>query len=114
MGIYDSRDLLIRTVDPLQNPTLYTNDVARRQVSQTDPVLRTTTFGYDADGRKLAATNAAQEVTSQTWDARGNMLQLTDGAGHLSTPLTMPQATKSYSRIATGKNGSSNLTEPTG
>jgi RHS repeat-associated protein len=82
---YDNRDLLVKTVDPLQNPTLYTNDIAGRLVSQTDPVLRTTTFGYDADGHKLAATNAAQEVTSQTWDARGSMLQLTDGAGHLST-----------------------------
>jgi RHS repeat-associated protein len=82
---YDSRDLLVKMVDPLQNPTLYTNDVAGRLVSQTDPVLRTTTFGYDADGRKLAATNAAQEVASQTWDARGSMLQLTDGAGHFST-----------------------------
>ena len=82
---YDNRDLLVKTVDPLQNPTLYTNDVAGRLVSQTDPVLRTTTFGYDADGHKLAATNAAQEVTSQTWDARGSLLQLTDGAGHFST-----------------------------
>ena len=67
---YDSRDLLVKIVDPLQNPTLYTNDVAGRLISQTDPVLRTTTIGYDADGRKLAATNAAQEATSQTWDAR--------------------------------------------
>jgi RHS repeat-associated protein len=82
---YDNRDLLVKTVDPLQNPTLYTNDVAGRLVSQTDPVLRTTTFGYDADGHKLATTNAAQEVTSQTWDARGSLIQLTDGAGHFST-----------------------------
>ena len=82
---YDNRDWLTRTVDPLQQPTLYTNDPAGRLISVTDPVQRTTTFGYDADGHKLAATNAAQEVTSQTWDARGSLLKLTDGAGHFST-----------------------------
>jgi RHS repeat-associated protein len=82
---YDSRDWLTRTVDPLQNPTLYTNDLAGRLISLTDPVQRTTTFGYDADSRKIAATNAAQEVASQQWDARGSLLKLTDGAGHFST-----------------------------
>lgn len=81
---YDSRDWLIRTVDPLQNPTLYTNDVAGRLIALTDPVLRTNTFGYDAEGRKIAATNAALEVTSQQWDRRGQLTQLTDGAQHTS------------------------------
>jgi YD repeat-containing protein len=83
-NIYDNRDWLIRTVDPLQKPTLYTNDLAGRLISLTDPVQRTTLFGYDADERKLATTNAALEVTSQTWDARGSLLKLTDGAGHYS------------------------------
>jgi len=81
---YDGRDWLTRTVDPLQNPTLYTNDLAGRLISLTDPVQRTTKFGYDADGHKIATTNAALEVTSQTWDARGSLLKLTDGAGHFS------------------------------
>ncbi len=81
---YDNRDWLTRTVDPLQNPTLYTNDVAGRLISLTDPVLRTTTFGYDADGRRLTIVNAANETISQTWDARGSLLKLTDGAGHFS------------------------------
>jgi RHS repeat-associated protein len=84
-NIYDNRDWLIKSIDPLQNPTLYTNDAAGRLIAATDPVLRTTTFGYDADGRKLATTNAATEVTRQTWDARGSLVQLTDGAGHFST-----------------------------
>jgi RHS repeat-associated protein len=82
---YDGRDALIRSVDPLQCPTLYTNDLNDRLVSVTDPVLRTTTFVYDNDGRKLATVNAANETNSQTWDARGALLQLTDGAGHFST-----------------------------
>jgi RHS repeat-associated protein len=82
---YDSRDWPTKTVDPLLNPTLYTNDLAGRMISVTDPVLRTTTFGFDADGRKLAAVNAAQETNSQTWDARGSLLKFTDGAGHFST-----------------------------
>jgi len=82
---YDSRDWLIRMIDPLQNPVLYTNDVAGRLISVTDPAQRTTTFSYDADGRKLARVKAANETNSQTWDARGSMLKLTDGAGHFST-----------------------------
>ena len=82
---YDSRDWLARTVDPLQHPTLYTNDLAGQLIATTDPVLRTTTFGYDADGRKLFSANAGHETNSQTWDARGLPIQLTDGAGHFST-----------------------------
>jgi RHS repeat-associated protein len=82
---YDNRDWLTRTVDPLQNPTLFTNDLAGRLISVTDPVQRTTAFYFDADGRKLAAVNAANETNRQAWDARGCLLQLTDGAGHSST-----------------------------
>ncbi|MEI6077755.1 MAG: transglutaminase domain-containing protein, partial [Verrucomicrobiota bacterium] len=82
---YDQNDNLVRSVDPLQKATLYTNDLNARLVSVTDPVLRTTTFTYDKDGRKLATVNAASETNSQTWDARGALLKLTDGAGHFST-----------------------------
>jgi RHS repeat-associated protein len=84
-NFYDSRDWLVKTVDPLLQPTLYTNDSAGRLVSATDPLQRTSFFGYDAVGRKVASTNAAQEVTRQTFDKRGQLLQLTDGAGHFST-----------------------------
>jgi RHS repeat-associated protein len=82
---YDNRDFPIRSVDPLGNSTLYTNDLAGRLLSVTDPVRRTATFGYDNDGRKLTSANAAHETTSQTWDARGGLIQLTDGAGHVSS-----------------------------
>ena len=43
-----------------KSPTLYTNDLAGRLISQTDPVQRTTTFGYDADGRKLVLYQCGQ------------------------------------------------------
>ena len=81
---YDFRDWLTKTVDPLLNPTLYTNDLAGRPFSVTDPILRTTRFSFDADGRRLASINAANETNSQTWNARGSLIQLTDGAGHFS------------------------------
>jgi RHS repeat-associated protein len=84
-NIYDNRDLLIKTIDPLQNATLYANDANERLISQTDPVLRTTTFGYDADGHKIATTNAAREVIRQTWDPRGSLAQLADGASRTSS-----------------------------
>jgi len=83
-NLYDSRDWLIRTLDPLQNATRYTNDAAGRLAALTDPLSRMTTFGYDADGHNIAATNAVGTVTSQTWNARGERIQLTDGAGHVS------------------------------
>ena len=81
-NFYDSRDWLVRTLDPLLNPTLFTNDLAGRLSSLTDPRLRTRRFGYDGDGRKTATTNAALEVTRQQWNADGEMTQLTDPATH--------------------------------
>jgi YD repeat-containing protein len=50
---YDNRDWLVRTVNPMGQATLYTNDAAQRLVATTDPLLRTTTLGYDADGQTL-------------------------------------------------------------
>jgi RHS repeat-associated protein len=82
--IYDNRDWLARSLDPLQAATLYTNNLAGWLISQTDPLQRMTTFGFDADGRQINATNAAQEVTQQSWDTRGNLITLTDGAQHTS------------------------------
>jgi RHS repeat-associated protein len=82
---YDSRDWLIRSTDPLQNTTLYTNDAAGHLVVTTDPLSRTTAFGYDPDGHRTAITNGATEITRQTWDARGTLIQLIDGAGHTSS-----------------------------
>jgi RHS repeat-associated protein len=84
-NVYDSRDWLTITADPLRNASLYTNDLDGRTIAATDPEQRTTIFCYDADGHKLATVNAANETNSQTWDARGSLIRLTDGAGHIST-----------------------------
>ena len=81
---YDNRDWLAKTVDPLEEQTLYTNNANGWLISKTDPALRTTTFGFDSDGRKLMTVNAANETNSQTWDGRGDLITLTDGAGHTS------------------------------
>ena len=86
-NIYDNRDMLVKSLDPYQQPTLYTNDLDGRVISVTDPLARTATAGYDSDGRKLFMANAAHETNSQTWDARGSLITLTDGAGHYSTRL---------------------------
>ncbi|MFN3409055.1 MAG: RHS repeat-associated core domain-containing protein [Limisphaerales bacterium] len=79
-NLYDSRDWLARTLDPLQQATLYTNDAAQRLLSTTDPLQRTTRFGYDAVGRRTARTNAALEVSREFWNARGELVRSTDGA----------------------------------
>jgi RHS repeat-associated protein len=82
--VYDNRDWLAETLDPLENPTLYTNNLAGWLVSVTDPFPRTTAFGFDADGRNIAATNAALETTYRAWNGRNDLIQLTDGASHSS------------------------------
>jgi len=81
-NVYDNRDWLSRTLDPLQQATILNNDIAGRLTSLTDPQSRTTSFGLDADGRRTVITNAAQEVTAQTWNARGELTKLTDNASH--------------------------------
>jgi RHS repeat-associated protein len=77
-NIYDTRDWLSRSIDPLQQATIYTNDAAQRLIGVTDPLLRTTKFSYDDVGRQTGATNAAQEVTKQQWNARSELVQSTD------------------------------------
>lgn len=81
-NVYDNRDWLARTLDPLQRATLFTNDAAGRLISATDPLLRTSSLKFDADGRKTATTNAALETTSRQWNARGELTKLTDAANH--------------------------------
>lgn len=77
---YDSRDWLTRTLNPLQQPTWFTNDAAGRLVAARDPLGRATRSTLDADGRTLGATNAANEVMRQEWNARGELAKSADGA----------------------------------
>lgn len=81
-NLYDKRDWLTVTLDPLQKTTQFTNDLAGNLIAATDPLSQTASLGYDADGHTLAATNSAGEVIRQQWDARGKLVILTDGAGH--------------------------------
>ena len=80
---YDNRDWLVKSVNPLNQATLYTNDVAHRLISATDPLLRTTTFTYDADGHNITSTNAALNGTTQQYDARGSLTVLRDPVGRI-------------------------------
>ncbi len=79
---YDTRDWLSRSLNPLQQATLYTNDAAQRLISVTDPLLRTTRMAYDEENRLTSTTNAANEVARQTWNARSELIQTTDGGNH--------------------------------
>lgn len=79
-NLYDTRDWLAETRNPLHQPTRYTNDAAQRLIAVTDPLHRTTRFGYDPVGRQTAATNAALEVSRQFWNVRGELLRSLDGA----------------------------------
>jgi YD repeat-containing protein len=81
-NVYDTRDWLSRSLNPLQQATLYTNDAAQRLISITDPLLRTTRMAYDEENRLTSTTNAANEVDRQTWNARSELIQATDGGNH--------------------------------
>lgn len=78
---YDNRGWLVKTVDPLGQPLLYTNNAAQRLVSVTDPLYRTVSSSYDADGRKLAVTNGLQQVATNQYDSRGATTLVADPAG---------------------------------
>lgn len=81
-NVYDHRDWLVRTINPLQQAVVFTNDAAQRLISITDPLNRTTRFGFDANGRRTATTNAANEVMRTSFNARGEAIQSVDGANH--------------------------------
>ncbi len=82
-NVYDQRDWLARTLNPLQQAVNYTNDAAGRLIAVTDPLLRATKFGYDDDNRKTSTTNAANEGTRQIWNKRSELLQVTDPANRI-------------------------------
>jgi len=79
-NIYDSRDCLAKTFDPLVQPTTNSYDLAGRLLTITDPMLRTNSFSYDNDSRQTNATDAASETTLQQWNVRGQLAKLTDPA----------------------------------
>jgi RHS repeat-associated protein len=81
-SVYDVRDWMVKTLDPFNHATQFTNDIAGRLIAASDPLSRTTRMGYDADGRNLATTNAAGEVTKQQWNKRGQLVVTTDNANH--------------------------------
>ncbi len=82
-NLYDNREWLAQSLDPLQHAMQFTNDPAGHLTSVTDPLLQTSQAGYDADGQSIASTNAAEEVTRQSWNLRGKLLQTVDNAGHV-------------------------------
>ena len=81
-NLYDRRDWLSASRDPLLSASYFTNDAAGRLIATTDPLLRLTRFGYDANGRRTAITNAAQERALQQFDVRGQVTVATDNANN--------------------------------
>jgi len=77
-NLYDARDWLVESRDPLARATVITPDAAGRAQQIRDPLLRTTHFGYDANGRQTTSTNHASEKTGQGWSERGEPVRVTD------------------------------------
>ena len=112
-NLYDSRDWLSRSLDPLQQATAFTNNLAGRLSSVTDPLLRTTQFWYDGDGRKTNTTTAAQETTVQQWDADGNLTNWVDPSSHAVRRTFDPDGNPSVVTDRRGKAWALALTTPT-
>jgi RHS repeat-associated protein len=81
-NLYDTRDWLASSANPLGKITYFTNDAAHRVTASRDPLTRPTTLAYDADDHQTAATDAASETTTQVFDPRGNVVKVTDATSH--------------------------------
>lgn len=101
-NIYDPRDWVVQTRNPLQQPVYFTNDLAHRLIGQADALLRTNTFGYDADNRRTNAVNAASETTEQKWSGRGELQVFTD---QLSKPISYGHDGAGNQIVLTNRNG---------
>ena len=70
-NLYDTRDWMESTTDPLTHQTSFTYDAAGRTVTATDPLSRDFSQTFDANGRVLTASNAENETTGFSYDPRG-------------------------------------------
>ncbi len=77
-NIYDNRDWLTESRNPLQQSVYFENDAGGNLTKITDALARPTRFTYDADSRKLLTINPASETVAQAWNARGESFQTTD------------------------------------
>jgi RHS repeat-associated protein len=82
-NFYDGRDSLMQTLNPLQQPTYFSNNPAQQLIAVADALLRTNSLYYDPDGRLTNSTDAASETTSLAYDARGETVAVTDPAAHV-------------------------------
>jgi RHS repeat-associated protein len=89
-NVYDNRDWLAASIDPLNAVVNFTNDISGRLFSTTDPLSRTTWFAYDENSRRIYTTNAALRVTRQDWSPRNELLQLTDPATNVVSKVYDP------------------------
>lgn len=79
-NLYDVRDWMTQTQNPLQEASYYSNNPAQQLIAVADALLRTNTLSYDPDGHLIHSTDAASETTLQSYDAKGEVIALTDPA----------------------------------
>ena len=75
---YDSRDWLVRTIDPMLHESEFVYDSAKRLIEVIDPLQRKSIQDYDSLGRVVASTNPANETAGFQYNARGERIVKTD------------------------------------
>ena len=80
--VYDKRDYLVRTIDPLGQSTKYEYDGAGRQTAVTDPLGHTMQFAYDANGNVITSQDALGNVTSNGYDALNRLVVTRNALGY--------------------------------
>lgn len=85
MMLYDAKDRLVNTIDPLGRVMTYTYDAVNNRIALIDPLGRVTQYGYDALDRRTTVTDALGQVTTFAYDENGNRVSLTDANGHTTT-----------------------------
>jgi YD repeat-containing protein len=83
--VYDAKDRLVSTTDPLNHATGFGYDVVDNRTVITNSLGYTTTFTYDSVNRQAAVTDALGNKTQYGYDADGNRTSLTDAKGYITT-----------------------------
>ncbi len=80
-NVYDRRNRVIETVDPLSNSTTTEYNLIGKESAVTDKNGNRTTQEYDAAGNLVATTYPDGTTETSTYDANGNRISSTDRAG---------------------------------
>jgi len=84
-NIYNTRNLLLGSTDPLNNTTNYSYDFAGNKHTVTRPDGGLTTNAYDSMNRLTQTTDPCNDITKFAYDNAGNLSSITDAKTNVYT-----------------------------